>query len=137
MAETYLRGAEPSISLRQGDKRAGVRPDKRPQLERLGEGYIDEYNTLSAVMFEAFAKLLFQACILGVTQKGAPAHLIGVAIRTTLAFIYIVCINVTGLSVDLTQLIGQTLVGIGGNAEAVAQLWLFMVAPHRPRASRA
>ena len=80
-------------------------------------------------MFEAFAKLLFQACILGVTQKGAPAHLIGVAIRTTLTFIYIVCINVTGLSVDLTQLIGQTLVGIGGNAEAVAQLWLFIVAP--------
>tara|TARA_Y100001954_G_scaffold37468_1_gene36762 strand:+ start:2204 stop:2551 length:348 start_codon:yes stop_codon:yes gene_type:complete len=79
-------------------------------------------------MFDAVAKLLFQACILRVTQKGAPAHLIGVAIRTTLVFIHIVCINVTGLSVGPTQSIGPALVGIGGNAEAVLQLWLLIVA---------
>ena len=71
-------------------------------------------------MFEAVAKYLFLVCILGVTQKGAPAHLAGIAIGITLVVIHIVGIKVTGVSVNPTRSIGPALVGMGGNVAAVS-----------------
>jgi aquaporin Z len=61
-----------------------------------------------------------------VTQRGAPAHLAGLAIGLTLAVIHIVGINVTGVSVNPARSLGPALL-VGG--KAMEQLWLFIVAP--------
>lgn len=91
-----------------------------------GPGYLGEYNLLSAAVFEIVATFLFLVTILGVTQKGAPAQLAGLAIGLTLAVIHIVGINVTGVSVNPARSLGPALL-VGGNA--MGQLWLFIVAP--------
>lgn len=94
-----------------------------------GTGYLGEYNMVSALVFEAVATFLFLVCILGVTQEGAPTHMAGIAIGLTLVVIHIVGINVTGVSVNPARSIGPAIVGMGANANAVSQLWLFIVAP--------
>ncbi len=94
-----------------------------------GAGYLGEYNLLSAFVFEVVATFLFLVCILGVTQRGSPAHLAGLAIGLTLVAIHIVGINVTGVSVNPARSLGPALVGAGDNPGALAQLWLFLVAP--------
>lgn len=94
-----------------------------------GTGYLGEYNLVSAFVFEAVATFLFLVCILGVTQKGAPAHLAGLAIGLTLTVIHIVGINVTGVSVNPARSLGPAIVGYASNPQALAQIWLFIVAP--------
>ena len=94
-----------------------------------GAGYLGEYSMVSAFVFEVVATFIFLVCILGVTQDGAPSHLAGLAIGLTLVGIHIVGINVSGVSVNPARSIGPALVGIGSNGTAVAQLWLFIVAP--------
>ena len=94
-----------------------------------GAGYLGEYNMVSAFVFEAVATFLFLFCILGVTQKGAPSHLAGIAIGMTLVVIHIVGINVTGVSVNPARSIGPAIIGMDSNGAAVSQLWLFIVAP--------
>ncbi len=94
-----------------------------------GTGYLGQYNLVSAFVFEAVATFLFLVVILGVTQPGSPAQLAGLAIGLTLTVIHIVGINVTGVSVNPARSIGPALIGAGTNPGAVAQLWLFIVAP--------
>ncbi|MES0810261.1 aquaporin [Roseibium sp. SCPC15] len=94
-----------------------------------GAGNFGEYNLVSALVFEAVATFLFLVCILGVTQKGAPAHLAGLAIGLTLVVIHIVGINVTGVSVNPARSLGPAIVGAGSNPGALAQVWLFILAP--------
>jgi aquaporin Z len=94
-----------------------------------GAGYLGEYNLLSAFVFEVVATFLFLVCILGVTQKGAPSHLAGLAIGLTLVAIHIVGINVTGVSVNPARSLGPAIVGAGSNPAALGQVWLFIVAP--------
>ena len=91
-----------------------------------GLGYLGEYNLLSAAVFEIVATFVFMVTILGVTQKGAPTHMAGLAIGLTLAVIHIVGINVTGVSVNPARSLGPALL-VGG--KALEQLWLFIVAP--------
>jgi aquaporin Z len=91
-----------------------------------GPGYLGEYNLLSAAVFEVVATFLFLVTILGVTQKGAPSQLAGLAIGLTLAVIHIVGINVTGVSVNPARSLGPALL-VGG--DRLGQLWLFIVAP--------
>ena len=94
-----------------------------------GEGYLGNYNMVSAFIFEAVATFLFLVCILGVTAKGSPSQFAGLAIGGTLVAIHIVGINVTGVSVNPARSIGPALVGMASNGKAVAQLWLFIAAP--------
>lgn len=94
-----------------------------------GSGYLGQYNTASAFVFEVVATFLFLVCILGVTQRGAPVQFAGIAIGLTLVAIHIVGINVTGVSVNPARSIGPALIGMGTNAVAVGQLWLFILAP--------
>jgi aquaporin Z len=94
-----------------------------------GAGYLGEYNTLSALVFEVVATFLFLVTILGVTHPFMPKGFAGLAIGLTLAAIHLVGINVTGTSVNPARSIGPALVGMGSNPTAVAQLWLFIVAP--------
>jgi len=97
-----------------------------------GAGYLGEYNLVSAFVFEAVATFLFLVCILGSTHGGLSENLrgfAGLAIGLTLVAIHIVGINVTGVSVNPARSIGPALIGIGSNAKAVGQLWLFILAP--------
>jgi aquaporin Z len=94
-----------------------------------GTGYLGEYNTLSALVFEIVATFLFLVTILGVTHPFMPKGFAGLAIGLALAAIHLVGINVTGTSVNPARSIGPALVGFGANPHAVEQLWLFIVAP--------
>lgn len=91
-----------------------------------GAGYLGEYNTLSALIFEIVATFIFVVVILGVTHKLALGHFAGLAIGLTLVMIHIVGINVTGVSVNPARSIGPALFAGG---QALSQLWLFIVAP--------
>jgi aquaporin Z len=94
-----------------------------------GSGYLGEYNTTSAFLYELIATFLFLVCILGVTQRGAPVGLAGLAIGLTLIALHLFGINITGTSLNPARSIGPALVGAGENPAAVAKLWLFIIAP--------
>lgn len=91
-----------------------------------GEGYLGEYSTTAAFLWELVATFLFVTVILGATQKSAPAAMAGLAIGLTLVVIHIVGIMITGVSVNPARSIGPALFA-GGHA--IGQLWLFIVAP--------
>jgi aquaporin Z len=94
-----------------------------------GPGYLGEYNLSSAFIFEVVATFLFLVCILGVTQRGAPVGLAGLAIGLTLVVIHLIGINITGTSVNPARSLGPAIVGAGVKPERLAQVWLFIVAP--------
>ena len=91
-----------------------------------GAGYLGEYTMGAAFVFELVATFLFVTVILGATGEGAPSAMAGLAIGLTLVVIHLVGINVTGVSVNPARSIGPALFAGGG---AIAQLWLFIVAP--------
>lgn len=72
------------------------------------------------------ATFIFLVVILGVTQTPATAQVAGLAIGLTLAAIHIVGIQVTGVSVNPARSLGPAVWVLG---DALAQLWLFIVAP--------
>jgi aquaporin Z len=94
-----------------------------------GPGYLGEYNLTSAFIYEVIGTFLFLVCILGVTQRGAPVGLAGLAIGLTLVAIHLFGINITGTSVNPARSLGPALVGAGSNPQALAQVWLFIIAP--------
>lgn len=91
-----------------------------------GPGYLGEYTLTAALIFEAVATFLFVTVILGATDAKAAAGFAGLAIGFTLAGIHLVGINVTGVSVNPARSIGPAIFA-GGTA--IAQLWVFIVAP--------
>lgn len=92
-----------------------------------GEGYLGEFGLMSALIFEVVATALFLVVILGVTQdKTATTAFAGLVIGLTLVMIHLVGIPITGTSVNPARSIGPA---IFAGAEAMSQLWLFVVAP--------
>ena len=91
-----------------------------------GEGYQGGYGLVSAFVFEVVATFIFLIVILGSTHKLAPVGFAGLAIGLTLTVIHIVGIRITGVSVNPARSLGPALF-VGG--QALAQLWLFIVAP--------
>ena len=91
-----------------------------------GAGYLGEYALPAAFVFELVATFLFLVVILGATHKASPAAMAGLAIGLTLVVIHIIGIQVTGVSVNPARSFGPAII-VGGHA--VAQLWLFFVAP--------
>jgi len=91
-----------------------------------GEGYLGEYNIMSAFVFEVVATFLFVVVILGSTGKNTPAAMAGLAIGLTLVVIHLVGIKITGVSVNPARSIGPALFAGGG---ALGQVWLFIIAP--------
>jgi aquaporin Z len=91
-----------------------------------GAGYLGEYSLQAALIFEFVATFVFVTVILGATGPGLNAAMAGLAIGLTLAAIHLVGINVTGVSVNPARSFGPA-VFVGG--EALADLWVFIVAP--------
>jgi aquaporin Z len=92
-----------------------------------GSNGFGDGQMLQAFIAEAVFTFIFVLVVLGSTdsKKGA-GNLAGLAIGLTLVLIHIVCIPITGTSVNPARSIGPALFQSG---EALSQLWLFIVAP--------
>ena len=84
------------------------------------------YSLLAALLTEVVMTMFFLLVILGATDKRAPAGFAPVAIGLALTLIHLISIPVTNTSVNPARSTGVA-VFVGG--WAVAQLWLFWVAP--------
>ena len=91
-----------------------------------GEGYLGGYDTMSAFVIEAVMTFLFIFVILATTSKFGNGAMAGLAIGVTLMLIHLVAIPVTGTSVNPARSLGPAIFAGG---KALAQLWLFFVAP--------
>lgn len=84
-------------------------------------------ETAQAFIAEAVFTFIFVLVALGATdEKRGAGNLAGLAIGLTLVLIHIVCIPITGTSVNPARSIGPALMEGG---QALSQLWLFIVAP--------
>lgn len=84
-------------------------------------------ETAQAFIAEAVFTFIFVLVVLGSTdEKKGAGSLAGLAIGLTLVLIHIVCIPITGTSVNPARSIGPALMEGG---QALSQLWLFIVAP--------
>ena len=91
-----------------------------------GDASAGGYSLQAGAVFEIVATAIFVIIILGVTGPGGEAPLAGLAIGLTLAVIHIVGIQITGVSVNPARSFGPAVLAGG---QALAQLWLFIVAP--------
>jgi aquaporin Z len=91
-----------------------------------GPGYGGGFGVEVAFAFEVVMTALFVIVILGATGADSAPGFAGLGIGIALAVIHIVGIQVTGVSVNPARSLGPA-VFVGG--QALAQLWLFFVAP--------
>ena len=91
-----------------------------------GSEYLGGYSLTSAGIAEVVTTFIFLMIIFGATSRKAPAGFAGIAIGLSLAMIHMVTIPITGTSVNPARSLGPAVVA-GGTA--LAQLWLFLVAP--------
>ena len=91
-----------------------------------GEHSPGKYSMLAAVVCEVVMTMMFLIVILGSTDKRAPAGFAPLAIGLCLTLIHLISIPVTNTSVNPARSTGVALF-VGD--WAVAQLWLFWVAP--------
>jgi aquaporin Z len=84
------------------------------------------YSLLAAQVTEVVMTMMFLLIILGATAKRAPQGFAPIAIGLGLTLIHLISIPVTNTSVNPARSTGVALF-VGG--WAVAQLWLFWVAP--------
>ena len=83
-------------------------------------------NMVPALIAEIVFTFIFVLVVLGATSKGANSTIAGLAIGLTLVIVHIVCIPITGTSVNPARSVGPALFE---GAIALKQLWLFIVAP--------
>jgi aquaporin Z len=84
------------------------------------------YSLTSALVTEVVMTMMFLIIILGATDKRAPAGLAPIAIGLGLTLIHLISIPVTNTSVNPARSTGVALF-VGD--WAMAQLWLFWIAP--------
>ena len=84
------------------------------------------YGLGAALVSELVMSFMFVLVILGVTHKRAPVGFAGLAIGLALTLVHLISIPVTNTSVNPARSTGVALY-VGG--WAVAQLWLFWIAP--------
>jgi len=95
-----------------------------------GELSPGKYGMMSALITEVVMTAMFLFIILGVTDKRGTAVAGGLAIGLTLTLIHLISIPVTNTSVNPARSTGPALVlALSGEGKALAQLWLFWVAP--------
>ncbi|UWR01493.1 aquaporin Z [Ruegeria conchae] len=91
-----------------------------------GEASPEGYSMMSALVIEIVMTAFFIVIILGATSSGAPAGFAPIAIGLGLTLIHLISIPVTNTSVNPARSTGVALFADG---PALAQLWLFWVAP--------
>lgn len=91
-----------------------------------GEHSPGGYSLLAALVTEFVMTMMFLLIILGATDKRAPQGFAPIAIGLGLTLIHLISIPVTNTSVNPARSSGVA-VFVGG--WAIAQLWLFWVAP--------
>ena len=80
-----------------------------------------------AFLVEAIATFLFVLVVLGTTDsKVGAGNFAGLAIGLSLILIHLVCINLTGTSVNPARSIGPALFACG---QALKDVWVFICAP--------
>ena len=95
-----------------------------------GELSPGKYGMMSALITEVVMTAMFLFIVLGVTDKRGTAVAGGLAIGLTLTLIHLISIPVTNTSVNPARSTGPALVlALSGEGKALAQLWLFWVAP--------
>lgn len=113
------------LFLLQGDTDAAA-----ASLEGVANGYGDhspgKYSMVAGFVAEVILTFIFLVVILGATSKSAPAGFAGIAIGLTLTLVHLIGIPITNLSVNPARSTGPALFTGGW---AIAQLWLFWVAP--------
>jgi aquaporin Z len=91
-----------------------------------GEHSPGKYTLAAGFVTEVVMTMMFLFVILGATDKRAPAGLAPIAIGLCLTLIHLISIPVTNTSVNPARSTGPALI-VGG--WAIAQLWMFWVAP--------
>lgn len=91
-----------------------------------GDASPEGYSMMSALVIEIVLTAFFIVIILGATSSGAPAGFAPIAIGLALTLIHLISIPVTNTSVNPARSTGVALFADG---PALAQLWLFWVAP--------
>ncbi|MTI03570.1 aquaporin Z [Roseibium sp. RKSG952] len=91
-----------------------------------GEASPEGYSMMSALVIEIVLTAFFILIILGATSDRAPAGFAPIAIGLALTLIHLISIPVTNTSVNPARSTGVALFADG---PAMAQLWLFWVAP--------
>ena len=80
-----------------------------------------------AFLVECLATFIFVLVVLGATDsKVGAGNLAGLAIGLTLILVHLVCINLTGTSVNPARSIGPAIFAGG---QALKDVWVFVVAP--------
>ena len=80
-----------------------------------------------AFLVEVIATFLFVLVVLGTTdEKVGAGNFAGLAIGLTLILVHLVCINLTGTSVNPARSIGPAIFAGG---QALCDLWVFICAP--------
>jgi aquaporin Z len=85
-----------------------------------------EYSLLAALVCEVVMTMMFLIVILGATDQRAPQGFAPIAIGLCLTLIHLISIPITNTSVNPARSTGVALY-VGG--WAIAQLWLFWIAP--------
>jgi aquaporin Z len=91
-----------------------------------GEHSPGGYSLLAALVTEVVMTMMFLLVIMGATDKRAPQGFAPMAIGLCLTLIHLISIPVTNTSVNPAR---STAVAVYVGEWAVAQLWLFWVAP--------
>jgi len=91
-----------------------------------GEHSPGGYSLLASLVTEVVMTFMFLIVILGTTHRRAPVGFAGLAIGLALTLIHLISIPVTNTSVNPARSTGPALI-VGG--WAIAQLWMFWVAP--------
>ena len=91
-----------------------------------GEHSPGGYSLLSAAIIEVLLTAFFVIVIMGATDRRAPAGFAPIAIGLTLTLIHLISIPVTNTSVNPARSTG---VALFQGSWAIAQLWLFWLAP--------
>ncbi|HVP14880.1 MAG TPA: aquaporin Z [Terriglobales bacterium] len=106
--------------------KAGFDPSAGFAANGYGDHSPGGYGLLAALVTEIVMTMMFLLVILGATDKRAPQGFAPIAIGLCLTLIHLVSIPVTNTSVNPARSTGVA-VFVGG--WALAQLWLFWVAP--------
>ena len=92
--------------------------------------YGDVGSLFVALVAEIILTFVFVTTIHGVTSKTDNKAVTGIVIGLTLTLVHLIGIPLTGTSVNPARSIGPALLQmIGGEFEAIKQIWIFIVGP--------